>query len=122
MAQSSRSLAIPVSRPLSGATADALAGMDLRDAHGVYEEMKRVAQVTWRRRGFFRLLNRLLFRAAAAPEQRYKVLEQFYRRPEDLIRRFYAGDLKLSDRVRVLAGRPPVPIVRALGVILKGER
>jgi lycopene beta-cyclase len=110
------------SLPDAVATADALAGMDLRDANGVYEEMKRVAYVTWRRRGFFRLLNRLLFRAAASPEQRYKVLEQFYRRPEDLIRRFYAGDLGLADRVRVLAGRPPVPMVRALGVILKGER
>lgn len=109
------------SLPDAAALADVLAGLDLRDAAGVYQEVRRIARDTWRDRGFFRLLNRLLFRGAAAPEQRYKVLEQFYRRPEDLIGRFYAGRLTRMDRARVLVGRPPIPIGRALGVILKGE-
>jgi lycopene beta-cyclase len=109
------------SLPDAAALADVLAGLDLRDAAGVYQEVRRMAVDSWRDRGFFRLLNRLLFRAAAAPEQRYRVLQQFYQRPEALIGRFYAGRLTRIDRVRVLLGRPPVPIVRALGVIMKGE-
>jgi lycopene beta-cyclase len=67
----------------------------------------------WRRQRFFRLLNRLLFRAAP-PAERYKVLESFYRRPDALIARFYAGRLSAMDRVRLLSGVPPVPIHRAL--------
>jgi lycopene beta-cyclase len=51
-------------------------------------------------------LNRLLF-SAFAPEQRYHVLERFYRLPEDTIRRFYALDTSLADRARILCGRPP---------------
>lgn len=109
------------SLPDAVALADVLAGLDLRDAAGVYTLVRRMALDTWRDRGFFRLLNRLLFRGAAAPEQRYKVLEQFYQRPEDLIGRFYAGRLTRMDRARVLVGRPPVPIARALGVLMEGE-
>jgi lycopene beta-cyclase len=108
------------SLPDAVAMADRLAGMDLRDAAGVYQRVKQIALDTWRSRGYFRLLNRLLFRAAE-PERRYRVLEQFYQRPEDLIGRFYAGRLTRMDRARVLVGRPPVPITRALAVILKGE-
>ena len=75
-----------------------------------------VADVTadrWRSGGFGRILNRMLF-DAAAPDQRFRVLEHFYRLPESLIERFYAGQLRPTDRLRVLSGRPPVPIGRAL--------
>jgi len=106
----------------AAALADTLAAMDLQAADRVYQEVKRIAVRTWRSRGYFRLLNRLLFRATASPEQRYRVLEHFYQRPEGLIARFYAGRLTRFDRVRVLAGRPPVPLHRALRVILEGER
>jgi len=67
----------------------------------------------WRQRGFYRLLNRMLFRAAA-PEQRYRVLEHFYRLDPDLIARFYAGRSTAADKMRILSGRPPVPVARAL--------
>jgi len=52
------------------------------------------------------LLNRLLFRAFA-PDERYHVLEHFYRLPEPTIRRFYALELSPADRARILCGRPP---------------
>lgn len=71
----------------------------------------------WRRGGYLRLLNRLLFRAAL-PGERYRVLERFYRLPEPLIARFYAGALNAGDRLRLLAGRPPVPLARAARVFL----
>jgi lycopene beta-cyclase len=62
---------------------------------------------------FFRLLNRMLFRAAK-PEERYKVLQRFYGLSEPLIRRFYAGELTWRDKLRILCGKPPVPISKAL--------
>jgi len=75
-----------------------------------------MSTATWQARGFYRLLNRMLFRAAE-PGQRYRVLERFYRLPQRLIERFYAGEATLADKARILSGRPPVPIRRALGVI-----
>jgi lycopene beta-cyclase len=51
-------------------------------------------------------LNRLLFRAFSG-EQRHAVLERFYRLPDCTIRRFYALELRPSDRARILCGRPP---------------
>ncbi len=67
----------------------------------------------WADRAFFRLLNRMLFKAAA-PDQRYRVLERFYRLPAPLMRRFYASELTRLDKLRILTGKPPVPIHRAL--------
>lgn len=63
--------------------------------------------------GFYRLLSRMLFEAAA-PDERRRVMERFYRLPEPLIERFYAGQSTLADKARILMGRPPVPIGRAL--------
>lgn len=77
----------------------------------------------WRSTGFFRLLNRMLFHAAV-PEQRHRIFAHFYRLPPALIQRFYAGRLTLADRMRILSGKPPVPLGAALGAILgtrKGE-
>ena len=67
----------------------------------------------WADAGFYRLLDRLLFRAAE-PETRYRLLERFYRLPPGLIARFYAGRSTIFDKLRVLSGNPPVPIGRAL--------
>ncbi len=67
----------------------------------------------WEHERYFRLLNRMLFRAAK-PEERYKVLERFYGLSEPLIKRFYAGALTKSDRRRILIGKPPVPVTKAL--------
>ena len=61
---------------------------------------------------YYRLLNRMLFRAAE-PMERYKVLSHFYRMPESLIQRFYSGETNLFDQVRILMGRPPVPLRKA---------
>ena len=71
------------------------------------------AERLWHERSFYRLLNRMLFRAAA-PAERYKVLEHFYRLPAAAIERFYAGRSTLADKARLLSGRPPVRLGRAL--------
>jgi lycopene beta-cyclase len=79
------------------------------------------AAKAWQSRGFYRMLSRMLFRAAA-PEERYRVLERFYRLDSQLIGHFYAGRTTMRDKVRILAGRPPVPIGRALGAMLGRRR
>lgn len=67
----------------------------------------------WEDRAFFRLLNRMLFKAAD-PDKRFKVLERFYRLGAPMMERFYAARLTSADKLRILTGRPPVPIGRAL--------
>jgi lycopene beta-cyclase len=75
----------------------------------------------WRRGSFYRMLTRMLF-GAAEPQHRYRMLERFYRLPEPLIERFYAGASTPSDRLRILAGKPPVPLGAALACLAGGGR
>jgi lycopene beta-cyclase len=72
----------------------------------------------WRAGSFYRLLNRMLYQAAV-PGERYRILQRFYGLPEPLIERFYAGRSTLADRARILFGRPPVPIGRAMRAAFK---
>ena len=62
---------------------------------------------------FLRLLNRMLFRAAK-PGRRYTVLQRFYGLNERLIARFYRNRITKADKLRILMGKPPVPIHKAL--------
>lgn len=81
---------------------------------------RRRAASHWAQGRFDRMLARMLFRAAD-PAERYKVLERFYRLPTSLIERFYAGQSTAWDRVRILAGKPPVPINRAVRAMLEDK-
>jgi lycopene beta-cyclase len=74
------------------------------------------ARKQWKRRGFYRMLSAMLFRAAE-PGERYRILERFYRLDAGLIARFYAGQSSMLDRARMLTGKPPVPIGRAIDAI-----
>ena len=86
-------------------------GPDFGDA--VLHEMTYHKRDHYYEENFLRLLNRLLFRAAK-PEQRYKVLQRFYRLPEDLVARFYRNRLTKKDKLKILFGKPPVPVSKAL--------
>ena len=99
-------------------TADLIAALHDLSAAGLYAALRHHSVSTWRARKFYRFLNRMLF-DAAEPEARYKVLERFYRLDAALVRRFYAGQTTRSDMVRTMVGRPPVPLARALSVVLK---
>jgi lycopene beta-cyclase len=79
-----------------------------------------LAAAHWRRGRFDRLLARMLLRAADPP-QRYRVLERFYRLPEPLIERFYAGRSTFGDRLRILAGKPPVALTRAVAAMMERQ-
>jgi len=72
----------------------------------------------WRRQRFYRLLDAMLFRAAE-PAERVRIFERFYRLPPKLIARFYAGQSTRADKLRILSGKPPVPVGRALSAIRK---
>jgi len=70
----------------------------------------------WKRTAFYRRLGAMLF--AARAEQRRRVFERFYRLDAGLIERFYAARSTRGDCLRVLCGKPPVPIERAVSAFL----
>jgi len=82
----------------------------------LYDLTRRYSIEKWRSGAFYRLLCRMLFRAAQ-PSERYKVLERFYKLPQPLIERFYAGVSPMSDKARILVGKPPVPVGKAIGCL-----
>ncbi len=93
--------------------ADEIAAIPDLESASLFELTRRRSGELWHRTGYYRLLNRMLFRAAE-PELRYRIFERFYGLSAGLIRRFYAGRLKWIDKVRLLIGKPPVPVHRAL--------
>lgn len=99
-------------------TADVVAALRNIDSDSVFAAIRAHSVRTWQARGFYRYLNRLLFEAAA-PGERYKVIERFYGLSGKLVGRFYAGRSTVADRLRTLVGKPPVPIGRAISVSLK---
>jgi lycopene beta-cyclase len=104
------------SLPDAARLAESVAGLARIDSASVRILAEGQSKAAWKARSFYRLLNRMLFRACA-PDQRYKVLERFYRLPQPLIQRFYAGRASLADKARILVGKPPVPIGAALKVM-----
>lgn len=101
------------SLPDAACLADMVAGAEDLSGPALLELTCAHALETWRARGFYRLLNRMLFRAAD-PAKRWRVLARFYGLPEPLVERFYAGRTTARDSARILIGKPPVPIRRAL--------
>jgi lycopene beta-cyclase len=83
------------------------------DTRSIDQLIRRHSYRCWQQRGFFRLLNRMLFLAAKG-EQRRAVLERFYSLPVPLIERFYAARITSGDKARILLGRPPLPIPNAI--------
>lgn len=98
--------------------ADAFRVCDLMSKTELYREtfLKYLSDHEGRRK-FYRLLNRLMFKASR-PHERYKMLQHFYHLPRPLIERFYAGTSTYWDRMRVFMGKPPVSIKRALKVFI----
>ena len=86
---------------------------DVTDASGAAFIVAAQREEHWQSERFLRLLNRMLFRAAK-PTERYAVLQRFYGLNQGLIERFYAGTLTWRDKARILIGKPPVPVHKAL--------
>lgn len=86
---------------------------------GLHDLMHGFARTTWRKRGFYRMLDKMLYRAGE-PEERYRILQRFYRLNPGLIGRFYAGQTTIFDQARILTGKPPVSIASAVRAIRSG--
>ena len=54
----------------------------------------------------------------AVPDQRYHIFERFYRLPEPLVERFYAARSTRREKLRILIGKPPIPIPAAARALL----
>jgi lycopene beta-cyclase len=96
--------------------AELVAGLPILTAESIRVAMRARSIGLWRSRSFYRLVNRMLFRAAK-PDLRYKVMQRFYRLNAPLIGRFYAGRSTRADRVRILVGKPPVGFGKAIACI-----
>lgn len=101
------------SLPFAVRLADRVAGLDTITPASLRKLVHDFSLEQWRAQAFMRLLNRMLFFAGPAA-QRYRVLQRFYTLPQGLIERFYAGRLTRFDELRILAGKPPVPVLPAL--------
>ncbi|MEI5688008.1 lycopene beta-cyclase CrtY [Sphingomonas kyungheensis] len=74
------------------------------------------ARAAWKRGAFYRMLSAMMFRAGD-PAERWRIIERFYRLDPTLITRFYAGRSSLKDKMRILTGKPPVPVRSAIRVL-----
>lgn len=98
--------------------ADWIAAQQRLDADSLANGIRNFARQQWQRQRFYRLLNRMLF-LAGRPQDRWQVMQRFYGLSEGLIGRFYAGNNSLRDKLRVLTGKPPVPLGEALNAALR---
>jgi lycopene beta-cyclase len=97
-------------------TASLIAGAGDLSGKGLHDLTYGFARRLWKARRFYRMLDTMLFKAAE-PDERYRILERFYRLDPQLIGRFYAGRSTMLDKMRVLTGKPPVPLGRAVAAI-----
>lgn len=98
--------------------AERIAGLADLSAPSLFAAIRGEARRAWNQQRFFRMLNRMLF-LAGSPDHRWRVMQRFYRLPAPLIARFYAGRLNLTDKARLLTGKPPVPVMEAFVAVRK---
>lgn len=101
--------------------AAALAEQPSLDTDSLAAFARDFARRHWQSGAYYRLLGKMLFRAAA-PDQRYRIFDRFYTLPEPLIARFYSGRTSMMDKIRILCGRPPVPIRAAMCAVMNERR
>lgn len=75
----------------------------------------------WRATAYYRMLSRMLFEAAE-PDKRVVVFEHFYALRGALVERFYAGRSTWPDRLRILTGKPPVAVPRAIRALFSSGK
>lgn len=90
-----------------------VAALEHLDSAQLFSLIRSAAKTQWHEQAFFRLLNRMLFLAGRSSD-RWRVMQRFYRLSEPLIQRFYAQQLRVSDKSRILVGKPPVPVLQAI--------
>jgi len=106
------------SLPMAVRTAFLIAEMPEITQNTLDTMLRDLAKDHWRKGKFYRLLCAFLF-LGAEPEKRYKTLEHSYGKSEPLLARFYAGNSTLMDKIRLLSGKPPISVSRAIWLLLK---
>lgn len=106
------------SLPMAVKTAILIAEMPDISQKMLDKMLRELATRHWEKGKFYRMLCAMMFRAAR-PEKRYLTLEHTYRKDAALIERFYAGKSTKLDQISLLSGKPPVPILKALPIMLK---
>ncbi|AMO73360.1 lycopene beta-cyclase CrtY [Sphingorhabdus sp. M41] len=106
------------SLPMAVRTAVLIADMSEINQQKLDRILHDLARQHWKKGKFYRLLCAFLF-LGADPEKRYKTLEHTYAKDEQLLARFYAGKSTIMDQASLLSGRPPIPIFRAIPLLLK---
>jgi lycopene beta-cyclase len=92
----------------------------LRHTHPPYEIVLaqiRFWQKQWLRETFYLALNRMFF-WGCLPVQRFRILQRFYRFHPQLIHRFYAGSSTVGDMLRLVSGKPPIPVIAAIKALI----
>jgi lycopene beta-cyclase len=106
--------------PDAVAVADLVAALPAHDAATIYHAVRDHSAGAWRKRRMYRVLNRMLF-LAAQDEERRTILQRFYQHPDGLVGRFYAARPEVKDWFRILSGKPPIPVGRAMRTLLGYE-
>jgi lycopene beta-cyclase len=105
------------SLPFAAAMADSLSTIEAWEPHFVARCTRDSARNLWNECNYLRFLARMLFLGAHGPERR-NIFSRFYGLPGELIGRFYAGRLTTLDKLRILVGKPPIPVMNGLKSLL----
>ena len=106
------------SLPMAVRTAMLIAKMLEIDQASLDDMLRNLAQNHWKDGKFYRLLCAFLF-LGADPAKRFKTLQHTYAKDESLLARFYAGKSTRMDKLSLLTGKPPIPVSRAIPLLLK---
>lgn len=106
------------SLPMAVRTAMMIADMPRITQKPLNKMLKELATKHWKNGKFYRMLCAFMFKGAD-PEKRYLTLEHTYTKDEKLLERFYAGKSTKLDQATLLTGKPPIPISRAIPLLMK---
>ncbi|QJB68700.1 lycopene beta-cyclase CrtY [Parasphingorhabdus halotolerans] len=106
------------SLPMAVRTAIKIAEMPIIAQKKLDDMLYEYSASHWQTGKFYRMLCAMMFKAAK-PDKRYLTLEHTYRKDQALIERFYAGKTTMLDQAALLSGKPPVPITKALPIMMK---
>ena len=101
------------SLPIAVQVASQIAELENPTCRAINEAVEKVYADQTASWSFFCLLNRMVF-LAAAPQKRFRIFERFYNFDQPLIERFYASRMRWTDKLQILSGRPPVPLLPAM--------
>lgn len=96
---------------------------ELPDLSGpaLHEALRVHAARAWGERSFYRMVAKMLFHVAD-DDARYRLFERLYRLPPRLIDRFNAMQSTPADKLRILAGRPSLPLSQTFRALMGSER